>query len=142
MNLNRVKMNFLEIKLILLTFSCLSCANVIPEFREEYLDPDKIYASAEKEVLEYEFIPRFDDNQEKSTNVSTNISKLERFQDDIVLSKKQKEALKNPVGTRTGLLDEDYRWPKNDDGYVIVPFAISSDFCKSKQVQRSAKNLK
>ena len=59
------------------------------------------------------------------------------FQGDIVLIKDQKDYLlaDNSSGflpTRTGLVDEDFRWPKDRNGKVILPYYIdpTSGFCK------------
>lgn len=54
----------------------------------------------------------------------------EFFQGDIVLLPDQKEYLStnlsdSTVPVRTGWLDEYYRWPKNDQGYVLLPYIIS-----------------
>lgn len=54
----------------------------------------------------------------------------EFFQGDIVLTPEQKEILqpdspdKSSKGTRTGLINVFNRWPKNGQGYVIVPYYI------------------
>jgi hypothetical protein len=63
----------------------------------------------------------------------------EFFQGDIVLLPEQKEYLtasKSGVPTRTGWLDEYYRWPKDNDGYVILPYTLAakSKFCKNKNL--------
>lgn len=67
-------------------------------------------------------------------------SKLEygsHFQGDIVLQHDQKqffnkssENAKIQIGTRTGLIWEGYRWPKNEIGRVVLPYIISNDFCE------------
>lgn len=61
------------------------------------------------------------------------------FQGDIHLLDDQKEILmrnytdSGPLSTRTGIISEDYRWPKNNYGYVVVPFefARSSRYCET-----------
>ncbi|XP_070494003.1 hatching enzyme 1.2-like [Chironomus tepperi] len=52
------------------------------------------------------------------------------FQGDIVLLEDQKKFLNNTdlVGTRTGLIWEKYRWPKNRNGRVVVPYKMSNVF--------------
>jgi hypothetical protein len=62
------------------------------------------------------------------------------FQGDIILSPEQQDLLKNTprneeeedVPTRTGLISEEYRWPKDARGLVYMPYEIdpSSDYCK------------
>lgn len=54
------------------------------------------------------------------------------FQGDIILKDGQLEALNNEdedgiLGTRTGLISQKYRWPKNDEGKVIIPYLITED---------------
>lgn len=61
------------------------------------------------------------------------------FQGDIVLLQEQKEYLLPQANgsfalpTRTGWIDESYRWVKDKEGNVIVPYVIdpSSKYCKS-----------
>lgn len=55
------------------------------------------------------------------------------YQGDIILQQDQIDVLKypdddDPFGTRTGLISENYRWPKNQKGKVIVPYELSSDY--------------
>jgi hypothetical protein len=57
------------------------------------------------------------------------------YQGDIVLMEDQLEILKAPddvsqIGTRTGILSEYYRWPKNRYGKVVVPFVLSNQYSK------------
>lgn len=57
----------------------------------------------------------------------------DHFQGDIRLSPEQEEMFLNKSGTfssgiRTGLIDENYRWPMNDDGFVNVPFQLSDTY--------------
>lgn len=60
------------------------------------------------------------------------------FQGDIVLVQDQKDyLLANDTGdgslpTRTGWIDEFYRWPKDKHGNVILPYHVSSKsgYCK------------
>jgi hypothetical protein len=68
------------------------------------------------------------------------------FQGDMMLTDEQREYfLSNDTeineeeekeggdwSQRTGLKDEKYRWPKNDEGQVIVPYIIDeeSEFCE------------
>lgn len=65
------------------------------------------------------------------------------FEGDINLTAEQREILNNPDeddsdddddnnddNENTGLISLYYRWPKDDDGTVIVPFVLSEDYCK------------
>lgn len=60
----------------------------------------------------------------------------EYFQGDIKLEAEQKEALERNdtddgiLASRTGLLLESMRWPKNSKGEVTVPYKISNDYCE------------
>lgn len=49
------------------------------------------------------------------------------FQGDIKLIKEQRDYLldNNSLPTRTGWIDESYRWPKDNSGHVIVPYYIN-----------------
>lgn len=49
------------------------------------------------------------------------------FQGDIILTPDQDEYLHNPSvkQARTGLLETRYKWPKNQDGFVLLPYTIS-----------------
>jgi hypothetical protein len=57
------------------------------------------------------------------------------FQGDIVLQPDQQEILEmvlkdEDFPTRTGIISEEYRWPKNRNGKVVIPFEISEDYCE------------
>ncbi|KAG5668445.1 hypothetical protein PVAND_016385 [Polypedilum vanderplanki] len=66
------------------------------------------------------------------------LQKLENgqfYQGDIVLLPDQEEILNQPLPadndnfpTRTGLISEYYRWPRNRDGKVIVPYEIGKEY--------------
>lgn len=64
----------------------------------------------------------------------------EYFQGDIKLEVEQKEALERNdtddgiLASRTGLLIESMRWPKNTKGEVTVPYTISKDYCELKKI--------
>lgn len=75
--------------------------------------------------------------QDNSNNVASDLEAGNYFQGDIVLLPGQKEIfLSNDTSdddvSRTGLLLEDQRWPKNSLGRVIVPFIFPrpSDYSK------------
>ena len=86
-----------------------------------------------------------DINLLKSDNLTTEFlfdeeaqQKLENgqfYQGDIVLLEDQLDLLKAPeddseFGTRTGILSEYYRWPKNGFGKVMVPYMLSNKYSK------------
>lgn len=55
-----------------------------------------------------------------------------KFQGDIDLTPEQEAMMNGTRGGRTGLLNNFYRWPKNQNGYVVLPYAFepNSMFCK------------
>lgn len=58
-----------------------------------------------------------------------------KFQGDIKLTKEQEDALKGGsegAAPNTGWTHESFRWPKNAQGQVIMPYTInpSAGFCK------------
>lgn len=65
------------------------------------------------------------------------------FQGDILLIQDQEDYLKQKLSdddkfpSRTGVISETYRWPRNgkNSEKVIVPFEISDDYCKYHEVQ-------
>lgn len=66
------------------------------------------------------------------------------FQGDIVLVQDQKEYLLanesgSSVPTRTGWIDEFYRWPKDSNGYVILPYYVAP---KSEYSEKSKDSFK
>jgi hypothetical protein len=65
---------------------------------------------------------------DNSEIVKTELENGKFFQGDIVLQQKQKEAIdkNSSVESRTGWLDEYYRWPKDEKGFVIMPYELSS----------------
>lgn len=58
----------------------------------------------------------------------------EYFQGDIKLNEEQMKTVlsNNSVPSRTGIIDEFYRWPKSERGFVLVPYYLhkESDFSK------------
>lgn len=54
----------------------------------------------------------------------------QHFQGDIILTKEEKQAMlsndSDPFASRTGLLDEERRWPKDSAGHVNVYYTIDS----------------
>lgn len=64
------------------------------------------------------------------------------FQGDIVLVQDQKEYLlandtkDGSVPTRTGWIDEYYRWPKDKNGDVILPYYVSPESQYSKKLKK------
>ncbi|XP_070493994.1 hatching enzyme 1.2-like [Chironomus tepperi] len=82
-----------------------------------------------------------DENLLKSDNLTTEflidedakdvLENGEFYQGDIVLMEDQLDMLKatdDEFGTRTGILSQYYRWPKNRLGKVIVPYAFSNQY--------------
>lgn len=71
----------------------------------------------------------------------------EYFQGDIKLEAEQKEILERNdtsdsiLGSRTGLLYESMRWPKNKKGEVVVPYLISKDYCELKKWHKMAEKI-
>ncbi|XP_070493984.1 low choriolytic enzyme-like [Chironomus tepperi] len=61
---------------------------------------------------------------------ATRLENGQFYQGDIILVQEQLDILKypddddDPFGTRTGVISENYRWPKNKEGKVIVPYKI------------------
>lgn len=54
------------------------------------------------------------------------------FQGDLKLTNEQENILNTPdddddSGFRTGLVNEKYRWKKNEEGKVVVPYKINED---------------
>jgi hypothetical protein len=56
------------------------------------------------------------------------------YQGDIELSEKQKKEFfgdeENQKNKRTGLIDTRYRWPKNAQGNVILPYVLDNAYSK------------
>lgn len=78
---------------------------------------------------------------EKNEVVAQRLEHGKFFQGDIKLVQEQKEYLlannsDGSIPTRTGWIDEYYRWPKDDRGNVIMPYSIATDsgYCESKLV--------
>jgi hypothetical protein len=100
-------MKFLRFSLFFITtFVSLCFCNVIPEVSKE---------ADTKTTMAYEFNP-------------------DLFQGDIVLNEEQKQEFFNQdekqKNKRTGRVDTKYRWPKNQQGYVIVPFVFDNVYSK------------
>jgi hypothetical protein len=64
---------------------------------------------------------------EKETSTRSIYELGDKFQGDIVLTPEQKALVSGTTrGSRTGLLDKKYRWPKNSFGKVILPYTFQS----------------
>lgn len=66
------------------------------------------------------------------------------YQGDIVLVQEQKEYLlanDSDLPTRTGWIDEAYRWPKDNRGNVILPYYVSPQSQFSKMITRFKASL-
>jgi hypothetical protein len=75
--------------------------------------------------------PVYEEESEKRSDLEFG----DKFQGDIFLTPEQEELINQVESskfTRTGLVDEYYRWPKNSEGEVVVPymFQTSSGFSK------------
>lgn len=68
----------------------------------------------------------------ESESVDPQLMNGEYFQGDIKLNDGQMKAVlsNNSVPSRTGIIDEFYRWPKSERGFVLVPYYLhkESDF--------------
>lgn len=51
------------------------------------------------------------------------LENAEMYQGDIIIKKKDSKL-------ESGIIDENYRWPKDSVGKVVVPYEISSKYCK------------
>lgn len=70
------------------------------------------------------------------------------YQGDIILHEDQRDLLmshknfdeNDHIPTRTGLINEQYRWPKNALGFAVMPYVIDSDsgYCKFSQLSTCA----
>lgn len=51
---------------------------------------------------------------------------------DLVMSHKNFTENEDNIPTRTGLINEQYRWPKNNLGQAVIPYVIdpSSGYCE------------
>lgn len=80
----------------------------------------------------------FPDDDEAPQVVDVALEHGDFYQGDIKLLAEQREILdrlavdKTSLSSRTGILNEDYRWPKDSSGNVKVPyeFAKSSKYCE------------
>lgn len=112
----------------LLIIICLALAVIARPSGDSFVFRD------DEDVGDNQILPSVDDL--KSIGVSDEVVKLELengqfFQGDIKLVQDQKDYyLAKPNGsvpTRTGWIDEYYRWPKDKDGYVILPFYLAPE---------------
>lgn len=117
----------------LLLFFCITIINANPitpeDDQETSLDDidDVEKGQIEKEIMESEIGSRFAFPDESSLQNNRNDT---NYQGDIILTEEQLEILNDEIGMRTGLIDEDYRWPKSADGLVRVPYHIDQVFSK------------
>lgn len=75
-----------------------------------------------------------DDSVEEQGNIDLESGDL--YQGDIHLSPEQALILsdKSSVSSRTGLLFEDMRWPKDENGHVVMPYTVDdASYCKKYQ---------
>jgi hypothetical protein len=100
------------------------------DFTIEGPKPEKVKLDDNGEVLPFDLDSRFtfdgEDNREE--NIDNSLEYGEYFQGDLELMPEQDDVFKSKItgnlDTRTGQLDEYYRWPKNRQGFVIVPYVI------------------
>ena len=115
--------------------------NVSAKPSNDFFFPDR--EESESDVsparLEDQLLPWDESNvQHGSTEENEeNFEDGEYFHGDIVLNEHQREhLLGNGIddgSTRTGRIDEYYRWPKNSNGTVIMPYNISLESKYSKK---------
>lgn len=104
--------------------------NSNPVDLNQILDADKEFTPEELEIEKLSLSSRFSDILD-----DPNFDSYETYQGDIILTPEQKELMNKPdnggfTDSRTGILDENLRWPTNREGKVIVPYVISDDYCK------------
>jgi hypothetical protein len=120
-----VTMRSTEIKLIFVIFLGLCNCNVVPKKLSadaNFVDADVEFSSMEDEVKESRLSSRFSEGDDGNI---AELDKAEKYQEDIILSQEQIDTLF--TDTRTGLIDEKYRWATDANGFVVVPYEISSD---------------
>lgn len=66
-----------------------------------------------------------DDTESEHGNFFQGDIELQPDQEEVLLSKKKGG---NLFTTRIGILADDYRWPKNARGQVVVPFTLSARY--------------
>lgn len=85
-------------------------------------------SSEENSELSNGFEARFgsdDDIENEHGNFFQGDIELQPDQEEVLLSKKNGRVLHT---TRIGLLADDYRWPKNNQGQIVVPFTMSARY--------------
>lgn len=91
---------------------------------------------------------RFDfDDEDEDDIEDAALEQGKYFQGDIMLYDDQKEILdklasdNSSLGTRTGIISEEYRWPKDRFGLVRVPFEFwrNSRYCETLKRKSSTK---
>lgn len=80
------------------------------------------------EPLEETIVSRFDEGPEFSIPEEQG----DAFQGDMILTEEQRKEMFDTsiIESRTGLLADKYRWPKNSNGNPIVPYVVDNRFCK------------
>lgn len=119
-----------KIFLLFLLSTIVVNVNSNPVGVDEVIDADKEFSDTELKLEEVNLQSRFSDSQD-----DPHYDDHDKYQGDILLTPEQKEYLERPdnegvTDTRTGLLDESYRWPMGGNGKVIVPYVISDDYSK------------
>lgn len=122
-----------KIKFILIFILVITKTSAFPSVTEQNLQEE----SGEEQILESD-VPKLQGEDEVIVNHDLQYGK-NLFQGDLKLDETQREVLlKNDsestafLSSRTGVLDTDYRWPKNPQGHVVIPYIIDglSGYCK------------
>jgi hypothetical protein len=109
------------------------------DFKIDEPKPAKVPISGKSGVIPEVLESRFSFDGETNANEKSDDSMEygEYFQGDLELMPEQDKVFKSKdesdiLDTRTGQLNEYYRWPKNSQGYVIVPYHIyeESGYCE------------
>lgn len=91
--------------------------------KDNLVDVDREFTSAELKINRLESRFEFPEEDEENDVEIEKYRNMEMYQGDIIPSES-----KSSLFTRTGILDQERRWPKNEQGKVIVPYKISEVF--------------
>jgi len=117
----------LKLLVICVALSAIECKPVAQDDRIVFFDDDETYEDARKlnldEILSSENLKS---NAVDDVEVAENGN---LFEGDIVLQPDQREVLLSnrtdaEFGTRTGVVLDSYKWRKNRNGEVVVPYAV------------------
>lgn len=123
---------------ILIVLFIVAFAAALPAPRDEIFfrdeDDDDFGVNALKIEDDNELLPTTQAKSIGSERESVDVKLMngEYFQGDIKLNDDQKSIVNSndTLPSRTGVIDEFYRWPKSDRGFVLVPYYLhkESDF--------------